>query len=250
MNKDFMKACCGIATHIGGRDEQQDRVMAQVMAGSTLLIVADGMGGHLGGAVAAQILVDVACKNHQLQDGRVSESVAFFNNVVKVAWQQIQDYARQHKTSPYATVVMALIFPDGQAYWAHLGDARLYLLRNQEPPWRTVDHSVVQMLFMEGQITEEEMANHPDQNRLWRSIGSDRFYEPKCGICERLLAPGEVVLLCSDGLWEQVSPTEMLELASSMPSPDAAAEMARLAAIRGGTKGDNVSVALWVMPYI
>lgn len=246
MNRDLMRACCGMASHIGGRDEQQDRAAIQVEDGSCLLIVADGMGGHRDGAVAAKILVEVACQLHARQDGRIAEPELFFNEVVKTAWQKIHDYAEKHNTTPHATVVMALIFPDGKAHWAHLGDARLYRLAYQQPPWRTADHSVVQMLLMEGQITEEEMADHPDQSRLWRSIGGDRFHEPKYGFSEGSLGAGEVILLCSDGLWEQMQPAEMLELASAMPPPEAAAEMVRLAAQRGGKEGDNVSVVVWV----
>lgn len=240
-----MLACTGSASHIGGRDEQQDRVAVQVMSNSTLLVVADGMGGHKDGVVAAEILVDSACRAHKKLQGNISDPKEFFNKVVKDSWQQIREYAGKHKSTPHTTAVMALVFSDLQAAWAHIGDARLYRLRNQQPPWRTADHSVVQMLFMEGKISEEEMADHPDQNRLWRSIGGDKFYEPKSGGAATPLSVGEILLLCSDGLWEQMEPAEMFEIVSTMPPPEAAEKMVSLAAKRGGDKGDNVSVALW-----
>jgi len=249
LSGEAMQASIGCADHIGGRDEQQDRVAAQVMGDSALLVVADGMGGHQDGAAAARLLVDTALRLHRENQGRIADPEHFFKQVVRAAWEAIRDHGRRHGASAHTVAVMALVRADGWAFWAHLGDSRLYRLADGRPAWRTRDHSVVQLLAMEGEISEEEIASHPDQNRLWRSIGGDRHHDPSVGGSGEPLTPGELLLLCSDGLWEQVQPVEAARLAAAMPPPEAASALAALAAQRGGAGGDNVSCALWVTPW-
>ncbi len=89
----YMRGASGMATHIGGRNEQQDRAGVQVEDDSTLLVVADGMGGHKDGAVAAAMLVDNACRLHKQVQGRVTDPDDFFKRVIRSTWEEVREYS-------------------------------------------------------------------------------------------------------------------------------------------------------------
>jgi len=127
--------------------------------------------------------------------------------------------------------------------WAHCGDSRLYLFREGEFVKRTDDHSLVEILFQQGKISEAEMLTHPERSRLFSSLGGD---EPPAIVFGNIEdpEPQDTVLLGSDGLWTYFEPFEMAQLVGSRPLPEACERLIDLARRRADGNGDNISVAL------
>jgi len=231
------------AEAIGGRSEQQDRVeLFEARDGSErLLVLADGMGGHSGGALASEAVIKSATelwRKHLLKPRSPDE---LLRDLVQTAHQRINAEGAKKDLSPRSTAVL-LHITDQMANWAHVGDSRLYRFRGAELLGRSLDHSVVQMLVDMGKVDEDEMATHPDQNRLTQSLGGDIEPEPDLDSTE--VADGDGFILCSDGLWEQISAEEMVEALGGEVLSVEAKRLAKLAAERGGTEGDNVAIAM------
>ena len=191
------------AAAIGGRKEQQDRVeLFEARDGSErLLALTDGMGGHSGGALAAEALVTTARELWQKHLINPTAADLLLSAIIESAHQRINAIGEEKGLSPRATAVL-LHLTDDKAHWTHVGDSRLYRFRGGDLLGRTHDHSVVQMLVDLGKVAEQEMGTHPDQNRLTQSLGGDKDPEPEPDAAE--VAVGDGFLLCSDGLWEQV----------------------------------------------
>jgi len=198
------------ALHIGGRDEQQDAATVLQSGNEVLLVLADGMGGHAGGQLASSAVVATAERLWQANVDR-SDPGAFLVRVFEEAHAEINRLGEERGISPRSTGVLVHL-RDGKATWTHIGDSRLYRFSSDELLGRTHDHSVVQMLRDMGKITEEEMGNHPDQNRLTHSLGGETDPEPEIETAD--VKPGDAFVLCSDGLWEMITPAEMAEAAA------------------------------------
>lgn len=237
-----MKWQAATAERIGGREEQQDRVGFFHSRDGTacLLLVADGMGGHRGGSLAAQTLLEIAETKWDSCGGAPKDPKQFLENLCQDAHQEINLRGREQGLDPRSTVV-ALIVQESSACWVHVGDSRLYLFRGQELRVRTRDHSLVQELVEAGQIAEEDMATHPDQNKLLRSIGGE--YPPETTHGSTSLRPTDPLLLCSDGFWEQITAEEMAVALAARNLDESLNHLADLAVRRGGPSGDNVAVA-------
>lgn len=231
------------ADDIGGRGDQQDRVEIFEAAdgGQAMLVLADGMGGHAGGELAAQAVVDVVRESWRRHLDEPGQPEGLLGAIVAGAHQRINQVGEKHGLAPRSTIVV-LYLAGGQARWAHVGDSRLYLFRGGAAHARTHDHSVVQMLVDMGKVEEDEMGDHPDQNRLTQSLGGDQ--EPKADFGASEVAAGDGFVLCSDGLWENASEDEMAATAKAGSLAEAARELAKLAAQRGGKEGDNVAIAI------
>ena len=239
-----MTASLGIETgshsDIGGREEQQDRVAVLNCTGGHLLVVADGMGGHQGGAVAAQAVVDAA--SHCFSAGDIENSTDLLAAIIEEAHRRINDAGIELGCSPRTTCVL-LHVSAGMASWAHVGDSRLYRFQEGRLMERTLDHSVVELMRLQGRITEQEMADHPDQSRLYEALGGPEPPNPDVG--GTAIAPGMGFLLMSDGMWEHV-PERLLEAVMKAPDLNSALrELALAAKSVGGPRCDNLSVAAW-----
>jgi len=232
-----------VADAIGGRSEQQDRVAAfRTADGSVCLaLVADGMGGHEGGALAAQAVVDAAAEAWAETGGSIPDPRAFVLEVCRDAHTAINREGRARAMMPHSTGVF-LLLDAAAAHWCHIGDSRLYRFRGGTVVERTRDHSLVQLLVDLGEVRESEMATHPDQNKLFKSLGGPDDPEPGTG--SAAAGRDDAFLLCSDGLWEQISTGEMADALAADDLGRAAAELVDLAALRGGALGDNAAVAL------
>jgi serine/threonine protein phosphatase PrpC len=231
------------AAEKGGRKDQQDRIgVFEARDGSQrLLVVADGMGGHAGGEMAAEAVVEAARKIWQKHVVAPMTPDALLDAVVAEAHVRINEVGAKRGIAPRSTVV--LLFANGKvARWAHVGDSRLYHFRKGKLLSRSRDHSVVQMLVDIGKVREDQMGAHPDQNRLTQSLGGERVPQPEIDGAE--IAGGDGFVLCSDGLWEQISPKEMASALKQDTLGRAVKELARVAAKRGGGEGDNVAVAV------
>ena len=234
--------------HIGGREEQQDRVAVFQDPGAQLLVVADGLGGHESGASAAQAVVDAArdelecAGGFQKAEGHLAAIVADAHrriNAIEAAGLRVE--------RPHSTCVL-LHVAGGVATWAHVGDSRLYRFEDGRLADRTIDHSVVEMMRLRGQITEEEMKTHPDQNRLYEALGGAQVPEPEFG--SKIVTAGDAFLLASDGVWENVSNAELERVLDGQDFTVALKGLVAEARASGGPKCDNLAAAAWRCPRV
>jgi len=184
------------ATHKGMvRDQNEDSVFPTSSGESTdevLAIVADGMGGHVAGEVASRIAINAAASS----DLRPTDRVAAGNRAIR------EEVARDPGLEGMGTTMTLLRVEDDTATIAHIGDSRAYLLRDGELRQVTEDHTVAAEYVAQGQLSPEEAASHPQRHMLLRTLGLTRFVD--VDEVEVDLAPGDRILLCSDGLSEMV----------------------------------------------
>lgn len=230
------------ACHVGGRDDQQDHVGAfSDQAGDNgLAVLADGMGGHQGGALASSIAVETAGALWNERHQRPGDVPAFLEELAQRSHQAVTEQGRQQGLDPRTTLV-ALVVQDGHAYWLHLGDSRLYCFHKGELVSSTRDHSLVQAMVRAGEIEPEDAASHPDRNVVLRSIGSSDGEAPKTSHEVMAVRRGHGFVLCSDGFWEVVSTGEMAELLAARDLQASLRSWVDTAAERQGPGGDNVS---------
>lgn len=230
------------ADDIGGRDQQQDRVkiLSQPASDTHLLIVADGMGGHSDGALAAQAVIDAA--EHAFQTARIADAQSFLMELCLASHQAIKNLEAQDQPSPGSTCVMLLLRGE-EAYWLHVGDSRLYLMQQGQVVSQTRDHSVVQLMVAEGKMTEQEAAVSDLQNQIYNRLGGDKDPEPD--LDATVVEDGDVFILSSDGLWGSVGPDEVMQgLATASSLETVVHDLVYEARIRGGDTGDNICLIL------
>lgn len=230
-------------TRPGKRPYNEDRLGFWKRGDALLLALADGMGGHAHGEVAAQIAVDHLGKCF---DAEVRPTLAspeqFLRSTVLEAHAQVLEQARQRRLgeTPRTTLV-ACVVQDGKAWWTHVGDSRLYLIRKGRVEARTRDHTYVQQLVDAGKIREEAAENHPDRNRVMRCLGGPQA--PEIDPVQSMpLETDDVVLLCSDGLWGPLTQRQILIGLIGRDPALALPELISLAEARGGAHCDNISV--------
>lgn len=230
----------GAGTHLGGRQEQQDRwgIFQSHDRQGLLAIVADGMGGHQDGALGAQIVIDAA-RNFVLNPPALlqSDPLAALDGLC----QQMHDTINQQSETARSTLVMVWL-ASAHAYWLNVGDSRLYHFRRGHRLMRTRDHSAVQLLMDLGEIKEAEMATHPAQNRLYRCLGGEE--SPKSDRGDFAVQSGDLLALCSDGVWEHIAEMEFWTATHEYGPADAARRLAEEAARRGGAAADNTTLIL------
>src|SRR5215831_11682519 len=222
------------------REENQDRMSGARVPLGHLYIVADGMGGHKGGAVAAQIAVEELQRH--IGQAPAGESA---DAVIEAAFKAANDAVYKRSNSGDATVagmgttaVLALIL-GRVAKLAHVGDSRAYLFRNHRLSQLTTDHTIVQRMVQAGMLKPEEAADHPQSSVLERAIGSAQNVE--VDIRSHPLQSGDAVLLCSDGLSGYVSDVQIEDvLRDERTVQETTADLVRLALDKGGR--DNVTV--------
>ena len=234
-------------TRIGKRPYQQDRIAHWHTKDALFLVVADGMGGHAHGDVAAQIAVD--CLGSAFQNEakpKVADPDNFVFRTIGRAHAMIlhqtqrQGLAEDQSNSPRTTVVACLV-QDGYAFWSFVGDSRLYVIRDGRIVTRTRDHTPVQMLIDAGRIREEAAATHPDRNKLLQCLGGPRAprVEPTA---HARLAQKDIVLLCSDGFWGPLTQRHLLTGLLGKDMKKAFPELIALSETRAGPRCDNISV--------
>ena len=231
------------ASRQGGRKNNQDRVAYSYSREALLMVVADGMGGHMHGEIAAQIAVQSLTDRFQkLARPRLDDPQAFLAESIEHAHFAINDYAVEQDLLeiPHTTIVASVV-QDNTAYWAHVGDSRLYLFSDGGLIARTEDHTTVARLVREGLITEEEAAHHPERNRVSNCLGG---YVPPQVECNAPLPlhDADTMLLCTDGIWGMVSIPEVSALLHAYTLEDAVRHLMDHAEFRGGEHGDNLSL--------
>lgn len=207
-----MKFSVHQASLIGNRKYNQDRVAYAYRNDSLLLVLADGMGGHLHGELAASIATETFVELFtQYEEARFADPQAFLTDSMRHAHDRIMQLPHDKDVGfPGTTCVVALI-QDGIMYAAHAGDSRLYVLRDQAVLSKTRDHSMVQQWFDWGVISEDEARIHPRRNQITNCLGGveDMFYVESATMLE--LQQGDILLLGSDGLWGPFTDQELAE---------------------------------------
>ena len=237
----------------GGRANNEDRTTYCYSRDALLMAVADGMGGHHYGEIAAQIAIQTLADSFQHEaQPLIGDPFRFLQKAMSNAHHAILDYATLHhlKDSPRTTCVACLV-QDNVAYWAHAGDSRLFLMRDGKVITQTRDHSRVRLLIEEGLITEVQAAHHPDRNKIYSCLGSPT--PPEIEFSRKTpLEHGDILLLCSDGLWGVTSGEQMAISLHGTNLLEAVPTLMKQAEIKGGPHGDNLSVVAvhWEQSYV
>ncbi|MBF0219923.1 MAG: serine/threonine-protein phosphatase [Gammaproteobacteria bacterium] len=190
----------------GDRKYNQDRLAVVTTPESVLLILADGMGGRSGGALASQMMVDVASELLHNELRPIVQTRQFFLEAINTAHMAMINLTIEKGLDhiPGTTCVMALIQQD-RICWAHAGDSRLYFIRQGDLLTRTRDHSYVEYLMHKQQLDEASARIHPERNRITRCVGYRREM-PQIEFSDTLLlAQGDELLLATDGFWGTLS---------------------------------------------
>lgn len=197
----------------GPRPYNQDRLAYSYSKDSLLLVLADGMGGHRHGEVAAQLAIKTLTDAFQrLAKPLLNSPAKFLTDHIQQVHDMIENVTQTENLveSPRTTIVVAVI-QRGYLYCAHVGDSRLYHFRGNHLLYRTEDHSIVQSLYNKGMISKEEMATHPYRNKIYNCVGGET--PPQIDLSDRIeLAEGDTILLCTDGLWGCLSDKEIKDI--------------------------------------
>jgi len=227
----------------GDREENQDRCILVESRSNILMGLADGMGGHPRGGIAAQILIDNCSNLLHLTPKPIENPRLFLGQLLQGTHQDIVNFGLSQTPAidPRTTAVAALIQND-TAYWAHVGDSRLYLFRNGETIARTVDHSYVEQLRHQGLISEQHLVSHPQRNLVTRCLGGTPA-PPDIEYGQSELKPGDLVVICSDGLWSSIGEEWICDtLTSGLDIADAARSLADEAALAAFPGSDNITL--------
>lgn len=206
---------------IGDREENQDRVAVLAGGPAALLLAVDGMGGHADGARAAEVASEAVASAFRRASQPLLDPQGFLHLAIGRAHEALVSLGARLPLDarPRATCAMALV-QDGVTWWAHVGDSRIYLLRAGQVLARTRDHSHVELLLQEGLITEDEMAAHPMRNYVESCIGGSRSLPGMSVARSRRLAPGDVLLACTDGFWSGLLDEDLALLGGAAPLRD------------------------------
>src|SRR6516225_2063955 len=211
----------------GTRKVNQDRVAYTYSRDTLLMVVADGMGGHAGGEIAAQIAVRLFIERFQQEAKPILRNpLKFLQETMLRGHAALGSYANQFSMleTPRTTCV-AVIVQANHAYWAHVGDSRFYLFRQG------------------GLIGTHEVAEHPDRNKIFSCLGG--LVDPVIDLSKRTpLRNGDIMVLCTDGLWSVYPQEEIARALTGTPILKSAPTMMREAELRGGVDGDNLSVII------
>ena len=211
-----------------------------------LLVMADGMGGHLGGAVASRLAVDTILEAYRTAvPGSPSD---ILHQAFARASERIYQTAEEHADlTSMGTTCTALAVVGNQAHVVHVGDTRAYCIRQGKIRRLTADQTWVQSMVEKGVLTRREAERHPDRNILMQALGT-RVAPTSVGSAEPLpVVPGDLYLLCTDGLSGLVEDEEIRDLALAEADPrQVCARLVELAKARGGD--DNITVLLFQVP--
>ncbi|MBI5180507.1 MAG: Stp1/IreP family PP2C-type Ser/Thr phosphatase [Nitrospirae bacterium] len=208
---------------------------------ANLFVVADGMGGHQSGDVASSMAVEAltegVMKGMEMQkEANEGALLDFMKMAAANANKAVYNFARENKKDMGTTVVAGLLFAD-TLYTASVGDSRAYLIRNGEAAQITKDHSLVARLVELNMVDPKDARHHPKSNILLRTIGTDPKVEVDA--YKTKVRKGDHLLLCTDGLWNQLADDEMVHIIKKISPQDACREMIRIANERGGH--DNIT---------
>ena len=210
MNVEYAKVSA-----LGDRQDNQDRAAVVVAEDAAMLLVFDGMGGHSDGARAAETGLKVVQDIFMEARLPILDPQGFLYMALSRAHDAVVEIGNDVAVDfrPRATCAICLV-QEGGSFWAHIGDSRIYQIRDGRVLTRSRDHSHVEVLIQEGAITEEEALDHPMRNFVECCLGGDAPV-PDMSITSKLpLAIGDVLLACSDGLWSGISDDDIGEISA------------------------------------
>lgn len=236
-------------TSIGDRRINQDFMAHVINESYALFVVADGLGGHHAGENASRFFCQGLLKAADTYSKQMAqEPCNAFSAWIDSAIDEMKELFAFDKLGHDAHTTCAVLYLDEQqVLTAHCGDSRIYRMNPQRIQWRTQDHSIPQQLLDEGKITEQEMAQHPEQNRLTRTINILKTHEAEINLYPAI-EKGETFVLCTDGFWEYVKLSELLRLAKPSIGMDDLAKLARVAISRAQGRSDNITVQ-WIRKF-
>ncbi len=251
------EACCAgstsppmrysIAQHSrpGSRAANEDRVAYVERDNAVIMVLADGLGGYAGGELAAETLAESIVHSFEKARGPLIVDPAAFL-VLSINWAHSMITRRAESAGidvgDLRTTCVVGLVQRGYAYWAHVGDSRLYHIRGGKVLTRTFDHSTSEQLYQEGVIDERD--SRLGQGQLLRCVGGPRRPVVTLGP-ETRLDTGDALLLCSDGIWRAFKPRKLAELASARRPEDAVDEMLAQAEQIHRRDCDNISAILF-----
>ena len=225
------------------RNSNQDFVYAsdqKVGRLPSLLIVADGMGGHAAGDLASRVCVETAVSS--IEGSGQTETIPILAEAVQKANRAVlKKAAEKPEYAGMGTTIVAAVIDGNTLYVANVGDSRLYLIDDDRIDQITLDHSLVAEMVRSGRISPEQMKNHPEKNIITRAVGGDENVE--VDFFDVGLHKGDVVLLCSDGLTNMVEDEQIFRIVRREKTlRDAGQKLISAANSAGGR--DNISVVL------
>ncbi len=235
---------------IGAREENQDRMATAVDGSTALIAVFDGMGGHSDGAAAAELARKVVLSRFNEASHPLLDPLAFLHMSLGAAHAQMVALGAQlpleHR--PRTTGAVCLV-QDSTAWFAHVGDSRIYHLRDGAVLSRTRDHSHVELLVQEGLISAQQAQSHPMRNFVESCLGGDALLpEMLVGRCVRVRS-GDTMLVCSDGFWSNLLDEDIAaSIYSGVPLATALQAITEFAVRRAGAGADNATVAALRVP--
>jgi len=198
----------------GGRTVNEDNAGFLEIGSAGCWVVADGLGGHGGGATASHLAVDAVLSSFRANPSVTADALRGYLATAQAVIQQQQG---EPGLSQMRSTIVVLLANEQTAVCGHIGDSRLYQFHSGAVAFQTVDHSVPGSLAAAGSIAYDQIRFHEDRNRVLRSLGNNADLNP--AITERTLGPGDTFLLCTDGFWEYVTEFEMEADSAKAPAP-------------------------------
>jgi serine/threonine protein phosphatase PrpC len=225
----------------GGREKNEDRMGYCYTKASGIFLLADGMGGHPEGEVAAQMALQVISAMFQQEAKPEIEDVdAFFKKAIMAAHRQILRYATEkHLLDTPRTTLVAAIVQGGRASWVHCGDSRLYFVRHGELLARTRDHSYIEQ--RQEAKPDVPLPENFNRNVLYTCLGSPA--KPVFEVTGPVpLQQGDRMMLCSDGLWGSLDDSDIVYHLGQKPIGTSAPDLVERALAKAGAHSDNVTL--------
>lgn len=238
-----MSMCFKAESHLGlRRNKNEDRYLARIQGdGSLLLAVADGMGGAPGGEKAA----DMAIAAYKDRSNKEIVTPELLGSSLWAAHNAIVEYGKLHKTMEgMGTTLTAALVYDDRVCWAHIGDSRLYVLKSGKLIQLTTDHRFLESLTKDGCMTQEQARRHPLKNILEQCLGCPEI-DPEHGSAS--IEQSDVLMLCTDGLHDELSPRDIENILDTDARVDSKVESLVSAALSTGGN-DNITIILAAHP--
>ncbi len=230
----------------GGRENNQDRVSVAVGEQAALLIACDGMGGHADGERAAELAQRTLLERFSQVSQPLLDPLGFLQLAIGSAHERVVALGAQLpiEQRPRATCAVCLV-QESSAYWAHVGDSRVYHVRAGHARERTRDHSHVELLLREGVIDDQQVSGHPMRNFVESCLGGDPILPEMAVSPRRALQPGDVLLVCTDGFWAGLDDERIGRAFANPAQPlrETLTALAGQALVSAGPASDNTSVA-------
>ena len=190
-----------VYTNIGSRKVNEDAVKEIALDGNFGFIVCDGLGGQGMGDAAAKIVANCFCEcfeRFEINESFLPKAFDYAQNTL------LEEKNKLNIKNQMCTTAVALAINENTAYVGYIGDSRLYFFESGELMFKTLDHSLPQMLALSGEINEEDIYHHPDRNKLLRAFGTE-WDKPMYAIAKPIeIKNDQAFLLCTDGFWEWI----------------------------------------------